>query len=669
MGKEINKLSYPIGRILRVDLSDGQWISEEIDLNIIKKFIGGIGLASKILFEETGPKVEPLSPENIVIISAGLLNGTDAPTAYRSEITTKSPLTGIIGSGNFGGLFGSKLRGAGYEVVVVKGKSRNPVYLIIDDDHIELKSARHLWGKDTWETTDIIRKEIGEDFSVMAIGQGGENLVRFACPVVDKYHAPGRSHTGCVMGSKNLKAIAVRGTYKKSIASLEMFKEIVKEIEERIKDYPERGLRQEIGSICKVVDSARKGYLQAKNYQVGSLPQSNDLWRPESFKRYLRKGPIYCGNCSLSTYYGCNATADLTEGKHKGLNMQGISFSLLLWEWASQCGIESFPDMLKCKEVCNRYGIDQVGPIPFAIELFQRGIIKKEDLDGNELNWGDADTIFDLMSKIAHRSGIGDILAEGSARAAKIIGRGAEKYVLTIKGLEVMACPDPRAGGMTKNLGHICSLRGGDDVKTTHTIFENVPDWARNQGMKEETYLEWFLDRLDMFDEIKNEIYGIPPNLDSSTYTPERIALMAKWYEDLSFLRDSLGICLFATHTTSAMGPTHCSRLLSSYLGSRFSPKEMMEAGERVTNLMKAYNVREGLSRSDDNYPARFFNEPLKNGSGKGPVLSKDYIDQSLDSYYEHRGWNKKTGNPTKEKLEELGLEFVADELVKNKLI
>jgi aldehyde:ferredoxin oxidoreductase len=669
MGDEINRLSYSIGKILRVDLSDGQWFSEDIDLNIIKKFIGGIGIASKILFEETGPKVEPLSPENIVIVSAGLLNGTGAPTAYRAEITTKSPLTGIIGSGNFGGLLGSRLRRSGYEAVVVKGKSRNPVYLLIDDDHIELRSARHLWGKDTWKTTDIIKEEIGEDFSVMAIGQAGENLVRFACPVVDKYHAPGRSHTGCVMGSKNLKAIAVRGTREIPIAFPEMFKEISKGIEERIREYPERGIRQEIGSIHKVVYAAEKGVLQAKNYQVGILPESNELWRPENFKTHLIKGPIYCGGCPLSIYYGCNVTADIKEGKYKGLYMPGISFSLLVWDWGSKCAIESFPAMLKCKEVCNRFGIDQAAPIPFAIELFQRGIITKEDLDGDELNWGDVDAIIDLISKITHRRGLGDILAEGSAKAAKAIGRGAEKYAMTIKGMEMMASPDPRAGGMAVNLGNITCVRGGDDVKNTHTIFENMPDWAIRQGMKEEAFKKWFLDRLDMFDEVKNKIYGIPPILNSSTYTPERIALMTKWYEDLSFIRDSLGICLFATHTTSAIGPTYSAKLFSSYLGLDLTPMEMMEAGERITNLMKIYNVREGLSRSDDNYPARFFYEPLKNGSTEGPVLSKDYIDQLLDSYYELRGWNKKTGHPRKEKLEELGLEFVANELAKTGLL
>jgi len=628
-------------------------------------FIGGIGLASKILFEETGPGTQPLSPDNVIIVSPGLLNGTDAPTSYRAEITTKSPLTGGIGTGNFGGLFGSNLRRAGFEEVIVKGKSRTPVYLLIDDDHIELRSARHLWGKDSWETTDSIRRDIGEDFSIMAIGQAGENLVKFACPVIDYFHAPGRSHAGCVMGSKNLKAIAVRGTGEIHAAFLEKFKEISVDIAERIKDFPERGMRQEIGSIHRVVDVAKKGILQAKNYQVGIVPDSNDLWRPETFKKYLVQGPVFCGKCPLSYLYGCNVTADIREGQYKGLYMQGISFSGLLWEFASMCAIESFPAMLKCKELCNRYGMDHVTPIPFALELFQRGIIKKEDLGGIELNWGTADAIIATLSQIAHREGIGDILAEGSAAAAKIIGKGAEKYALTIKSMEIMVGPDPRAGGMVKNLGSITCVRGGDDLKTTHTVAEQIPDWVRKQGMTEEEYTKWFLKRLDMCDEVKNRIYGNPPNLDSSHYSSERIALMVKWYEDLSFVRDSLGVCLFAVNTKSAIGDTYCAKLISACLGLNFSATDVMEAGERILNLFKAYNVREGLARTDDHFPGRLYQEPLKNETSEGPVLSKDEMDELLDCYYELRGWNQETGHPTWGKLQSLGLESVASELSK----
>jgi aldehyde:ferredoxin oxidoreductase len=652
-----------VGKILRVDLSKYTWIAADVDPEIIKKFLGGIGLSAKMLFEETGPQTDPLGPENIVIVSAGLLAGTDAPTAYRVEITTKSPLTGIAGTGSAGGLFGSRLRRAGYESVVLMGKSENPVYLVIDEGRVELKNAEHLWGKDTFATTSAIKNELGEDFSVMAIGQAGENLVRFACPIVDCYHAPGRCHAGSVMGSKNLKAIAVRGSRKIPVAFPDKFNNTVKEIDERIRDYPERGLRQVVGSICKVVGAAKRGHLPAKNYQTGGAAPGSDLWRPEDYKRHIIRGPLYCGKCSLSPYYGCHATADIKEGKYKDLYLPGVGFSFLMWNWAGKYAVESFPAMAKCKEMCNRYGMDQEGSIAFALELFQRGILTVDDFEGQALNWGDEDAILNLIDKIAHRQGIGTVLAEGSVRAAKIIGKGAEKYALTIKGMEIMDCPDPRAGGRVRNLGSMISIRGGDDVKTTHTVFEKMPDWAAQQGMGEEEYKEWFLKRLDMPEEIKEKIYGVPPSLDSSGYSPERIVLMARWYEDLSFVRDSLGICLFAVQTTSAIGSGYSAELLSSYLGWSISPVELMEAGERILNLFKAYSIREGLTRADDVFPDRFYLEPLEDGSGKGKAIARDSLNHLLDVYHEARGWDKITGYPRRDKLEGLGLRFVADEL------
>ena len=667
--KKTSLLPGTVGKILRVDFSEKSWIEDDISPETVKKFLGGIGLSAWIVFDETGPKTDPLGPDNIVIIAAGLLDGTDAPTAYRVEVTTKSPLTGIVGTGSAGGQFGSKLRRAGYEAVVLKGKSPNPVYLVIDEGRVALKSADHLWGKDTFETTAAITAELGSDFSVMAIGQAGENLVRFACPIVDRYHAPGRCHAGAVMGSKKIKAIAVKGSRDIPVADPEKFRKTAKAIDARIAEYPERGLRQVVGSISKVAGPAKRGVLPAKNYQTGDVSPANDVLRPEFYQKYFIKGPLYCGKCSLSPSYGCHATAHIKEGKYKDLYMPGTGFSFLMWNWAGKYAIESFPAMAKCKEMCNRYGMDQEGSIAFALELFQRRILTKDDFDGQELNWGDEDAILAVMEKIAYRTGIGDTLAEGSARAAKIIGKGAEQYALTIKGMEIMDCPDPRIGGRARNLGSMVNFRGGDDVKTTHTVSEKIPDWAVQQGIDETDYKEWFLKRLDMPEEIKAKIYGVPPQLDSSGYTPERIILLAKWYEDLSLVRDSLGVCLFAVQTTSAIGPAYCAELLSSYLGWSISPRELMKAGERILNLFKAYNLREGLSRSDDVFPERFYVEPLNNRAGNGKTLSRDSLDDLLSGYYEARGWDRITGRPRRDTLEGLGLSSVADELSRGGLL
>jgi aldehyde:ferredoxin oxidoreductase len=661
----MRKSMGPTGRILRVDLSRREWKFEEIPPEVIRDYLGGIGLAARILFAETGPSADPFGPENVVIVSAGFLNGTEAPTAYRAEVTTKSPLTGLAGTGNFGGLLGARLKKAGIEAIALKGRASGPTYLVIDDGHIELRAAHYLWGKDTFETAAAVRGELGEDFSVMAIGQAGENLVRFACPVADCHHTPGRCHAGGVMGSKNLKAIAVRGTREIPIARREEFREASDRITERIRSYPERGIRQEVGSISKVVDAARKGTAPAHNYQTGLVPSSNELWRPEDFKQYLRTGPVLCGECPLSAHYGCNQMAEVREGPYQSA-MQGISFSFLVWDWGSKCGIENLPAMIKCKEMCNRYGLDQAGTIPFALELFQRGIITRADLGGAELRWGNAEDILRLMADIAHRRGLGDVLAEGSARAARVLGQGAEQCALTIKDMETMATPDPRGDGRGKHLGNLISVRGGDDVKTTHTIFEGLPAWAAKQGMSEEEYTQWFLDRLDMFPEVKEKIYGVPPNIYSTTYTPERIALLVKWYEDLSMVRDSLGICLFGVQTTSAIGPTESARLFSACLGVPVSPQALMRAGERIVNLLKAYNLRQGWARQDATWPERFFTEPLKNGTATGPVISKTELSGLIDSYHELRDWDRETGVPRRSKLEDLGLNFVVAELQKS---
>ncbi len=399
--------------------------------------------------------------------------------------------------------------------------------------------------------------------------------------------------------------------------------------------------------------------MQARNYQTGLVPPSNDLWRPEDFRQYMRTGPVYCGQCGLSSHYGCNQMVEVPEGPYQG-SLQGVSFSFLLWEWAGKCGIESFPAMVKCKEMASRYGMDQCGPIPFALELFQRGIITPADLGGAELRWGNPEDILRLMADIAHRRGLGDVLAEGSARAARALGRGAEQSALTIKGMEMLASPDPRADGKAKVLGNITGLRGGDDVKTTHTIFEGVADWAVKQGMSEDEYTRWFLERLDMFPQVKAKIYGTPPTISSAGYAPERQALLSVWYENLSMVRDSLGMCLFGVQTTSAIGPTESARLFSACLGIPFSPQELMRAGERIVNLLKAYNLRQGWSRRDDAWPERFFTEPLKNGSATGPVLSRKNMDALLDAYYELRGWDRDTGVPLPSTLEALGLSHVA---------
>jgi len=652
-----------VGKILEVNLSKRRVEVVEIGGKVVQNVLGGLGLGIKVLYDEVGPNVDALSPDNVIIIAAGLLSGTSAPTNGRAQIVTKSPLTGIIGTGNFGGFWGPKLKLAGFEAIVIRDKSDMPVYLWIDDGAAELRSAEHLWGKDAWETTDILKGELGNDVSVLSIGQAGENLVRFACPVIDYYHAPGRSHAGCVMGTKKLKAITVRGTKKIAIADPERFSEAVKEAIGRIIIHPERKERKEskVGIMKKIGALVKAGVISCKNFQTTSLSPDNELQNlPEAVLPHLTMDK-FCYHCPMG--YGCDLVANVKTGSYAGLRLGGINCYISYW--GGYIGIKSFPASWKCKELCQRYGMDQGGPIPFAMELFQKGILTKENCDGLELNWGNELAVLEILRKIAYREGIGDILAEGSVRAAKKIGKGAEKSAMAIKGMEIFG-RDPRTAPMLDTLGLLTCLRGADEQLSTSSIPFSFPGWAKNASWSKDEYLRWLIDYLDMFDDVKEAVFGVPPSVE--TFDASSIkgkAALAKWFGDLISVCDSLGLCLIAVNMWPTIGPTISAKLYSALVGWQISPQELMKTGERIHNLMKAYLVREGLSRKDDSLPERFYEEPISDGPAKGALLSKDNMNRLLEEYYGLRGWGKETGIPTRGKLVELNLDYVADELSK----
>ena len=653
--------------MLEVNLASQESFIKSLEEKILRDYIGGLGLGIKMLYDEVGPNIDPLSAENILIIAPGPLSGTNAPTSGRTQVVTKSPLTGIIGIGNFGGLWGAKFRQAGFEALVVRSKAESPVYLWIDDGDVQLRSAAHLWGRDSWQTTDILRNELGDDVSVLAIGQAGENLVKFACPVSDKDHAPGRSHAGCVMGAKNLKAIVVRGTKKILIAELEKFMTAVKEAAYRIKHYPEGGIeeRRRTGSSTKSTPIAIRGALPGMNFQHTKVSPDSDIWRAyeATVENTTQKGAKYGNHCILAKYYGCNLRTDIKKGPYAGLDLGGISFSLIWRYFLGLCGLKSSLEMWKLRELCQRYGMDIGNPAPFVLELFQRGIITIDDTDGLDLTWGNGAAVIELLGKIAFREGIGDILAEGSVRAAETIGKGAEKYVMTHKGMENLYI-DPRTAGWGMILGNTVCLRGGDDLTSTHVLPESYPGWAEQLSWDEDTFAKWYVDYFDMFPDVKERIFGSPPTRDFF----QRGAIKGKaewviWLEKLHAAFNSLGTCLMPASCWLPMGPTHYAKLYSAYNGRETTPQELMKIGDRITNLMKCYLVREGLTSKDDTWPKRFFEEPIPDGPLKGSVFDKDKFKRLLEEYYELRGWDKDTSIPKKNHLVDLGLDFVAEEL------
>jgi aldehyde:ferredoxin oxidoreductase len=453
------------------------------------------------------------------------------------------------------------------------------------------------------------------------------------------------------MGVKRIKAVAVRGTKQIATRWPKKFDKAVKEAEDKIRSYPGWKFREKSGSM---------GITFSKNAEIAA--------------KYLIRGPkgCYCP-CMMGTLYGCDLITNVDAGKYAGTRML-IGGITQHGADADAFGI-SIPAAWKYKELSNRYGMDSEGPLYFALELYQRGIITKEDTDGFELTRGNDEVLMEMLGRIAYRKGFGDILAEGTTRAAKKIGKDSERYDIAIKGLETLVpmiwnikvngpepmSHDPRwwpGDKMQHHISILTGIRGGDNLKGTHaTIEEGFPEWARRLNWGEREYLRWLVDSLDIFDDIKDKIFGIPPRINSLNEP-----MITKWHTDLASLYDSLGFCLFSS---SHLGPTYYAKLYSSGTGLDISPRRLMKTGERVFNIVKAYMVREGFRREHDNWPNVFYEEPALAGPAKGIKLDKQKIDRAIDEYYELRGWAKKTGIPKRDKLVELRLDDVADDLQK----
>jgi aldehyde:ferredoxin oxidoreductase len=650
-----------VGRVLEVNLSANEAISVKPDEKVTRDFLGGLGLGIKFLYDEVGPGVDALSSDNVVVFATGPFSGTGAPTSSRTQVVTKSPLTGIIGTGNFGTSWGPKLKYAGFGAIIIRGRSDRPAYLWINDGVAELRNAEHLWGKDTWDTTDALKDELGNDVSVLAIGQAGENLIRFACPIIDYYRAPGRSHAGAVMGSKRLKAIAVRGTGRVGVADPDKFKEVVKEITDRLVRHP-NGERRKIAEVV-LLSPGRKllsGMYTGRNFQTAVVPPDSGLWNEaELVKPHLKRGGT-CYSCPIGQYQGCNLVADTGTGDDR-VRIGSIE-CFNAW-WHAECGINSFPKAWRCRELCQRYGMDHAGPIPFALELYQRGILTREDTNGLELDWGNENAVMELIRRIAYREGIGDLLAEGRTRAAQVIGKGSAKYAMTIKGLEIYGS-EPRTDPTVKRMGVAVNPRGGDYAISALNFPETF-----SETFSEEDLQDWVA-YIDMFDDVKREIYGDPPSV--AACHPSNVkgkARVAKWHAELTCVTDSLGTCQNAASSSGAIGPTLYAKLYSACTGWQITPRELMKAGERIYNLMRAYLVREGITRKDDDYPSRFYDEPIPDGPTQGASLDRETVAKLLDVYYETVGWDKETGIPTWSKLLELGLDDAAEDLADMGLI
>ncbi|MFX1303271.1 MAG: aldehyde ferredoxin oxidoreductase family protein [Promethearchaeota archaeon] len=612
-----------MGKILRVNLANGK-ISEEFpDEQTLKLYLGGAGLATKYLIDEVPKGIDPLGPENKLIFMTGPLTGTPSPSTGRYSVVAKSPLTGIWGQANSAGFWGRDLKRSGFDGIIVEDISPKPVYLVTEDGKAELRDASHLWGKNTSDTTRLIREELGDKFNVACIGIGGENLVKFAavmndCDKPNWGRAAGRCGMGTVMGAKKLKAVASKGNTKIEVANPEEYKA---EAKQRY-DWVNQSLLKmtlEVFGTATMLDLVHvKGGLPTRNWQTGIFEGADNI-NGTAINDTILTDRKPCFACPIA----CGRLVEIKEGKYKSKG-EGPEYETL-GTFGSMCGVDNLEAITFAHFLCNEYGLDSISAgntVGFSIECFEKGILTTEDTGGIELNFGDADLIVDIVPKIGKREGIGDLLAEGTRNMANKLGRDSIKFAMQVKGLELPAY-DSRAAKIT-GLAYATANRGGDHMAA----------WIEGPAFLSMPFM--LINDADVGDPLQE--------------IPEKTFIL-KDLEDGFGIFDAIGGCKFMGIVLSA---EDWASLISKLLGYEYTEADFRKTGERLFNLARIYNIREGLTRADDTLPDRLLNEPMPEGPAKGQTVN---LDPLLDAYYQIRGWDK-NGIPTKEKLKELGLDW-----------
>ncbi|MGD8506679.1 MAG: aldehyde ferredoxin oxidoreductase family protein [Candidatus Bathyarchaeota archaeon] len=629
-----------MGKILRVNLTDSNVTEERLDEEVARKFIGGRGLGASILFNELKPDVDPLGPENKLVIATGVVAGIPFPGNSCHSVMAKSPLTGIWGEAHAKGFFGPELKFAGYDAIIVEGKAATPVYLWVYDGEVEIKDASHLWGKLTREVQKDVREEIkDESAQIGCIGPAGENLVRFANVLFGFNHVAGRTGMGAVMGSKNLKAIAVRGTSKVRYAHEEKLVELlVSKLadKEALKGpYWPDGLYK-FGSLADLSYWQETGRLPTMNFRKCLF----NGYEAVSAETLAESGHVIrhntCPHCSV----GCNRAVKLSTPYKVDPDYAAPEYESLA-ALTSFCMVDNLPAGLKAIELCNKYCMDTISTgvsIAFAMECYEKGLITSKDTEGLDLSWGNHKSLVQLTEKIARRQGIGNLLAEGVKRAAEKIGQGSEEFAMHVKGMEL---PMHEVRGMKGHgLAYATSNRGGCHLQVeTDDLFE------------EQLCPEIGIDEASFPKEYRDKLYA----------GPEKVKLN-KIVGDLFAVFDSLVVCKWTVYPCGGTKVTTLNDIIAAATGWDITINELMNTGERIFNLCRSFNVREGITRKDDTLPERF-TEPLPEGPLKGEALSRPLLEKMLDCYYEFRGWHKQTGIPTRQKMEELEMKYVADSL------
>ena len=615
------------GKILRINLSNETATEEPLSEEMARDYIGGAGFGIKYLFDEVKPGTDPLGPDNKLIFAPGPFTGAGVPSASRMSVTGKSPLTGAVGMALSGGQFPAEMKFAGWDVIIVEGKAEKPTYVAIKGKNVRFRDASHSWGTLTFDCQQIIKDELGDqNVRVACIGPAGEHLSKISS-IINERRAIGRKGLGAVMGSKNLKAIAIRGTEPVAITSKEKYKTAHSTLLKAFKESPVLYSEFSIHGTPMVADlTGAMGVLPAKNWSAtGEFVPVEGIGRDAQATRKV--GREHCHDCPV----GCSQLKVAHEGDYAGILSEGPDFETV-YSFGSGVGIDKVDPIIAADRLADELGLDTISAgvtISFAMELFELGLLTLEDTDGIDLRFGNDEAMIKILRKMAYRDGLGDLLADGSLAAAKKIGKGAEKYAMQIKGLELPGY-DVRA------------LKGhGLGFATSYTGADHCRGYAFQ------------------------EVFGVPIPWEVDRLSIENKGKLTIWNQDVrTATLDCAPMCAFLLDM--AVPATACQNtasLMEAVTGLSFTPEDVLEVGERVNNLAKAFNVREGFTRADDTLPERLMTEPLKAGASKGQMISREDLDAMLDEYYTLRGWDVKTGMPTRTKLTDLRLEYVADAL------
>jgi aldehyde:ferredoxin oxidoreductase len=633
-----------VGKKVTVNLTSGLCEQNSLAGESIDLFLGSRGINAKILWETTDASTRPFDPENPLIFGAGTLTGTAAPCTGRTSVTSISPATGIYLKTNVGGHWGGIMRQAGVQTLVVTGKSSRPVYLYIDETGVSIRDASKYWGMTVREADQAIKKDLGDqDVQTAMIGPAGEKLVRFASIMFSLYSAAGRGGIGAVMGDKNLKAVVVKGGKGVTVNDPAAYQAAAEKAAEAIRADSEFEGLSTYGTADIMCEANEAGLVPSYNFKKGKVPGIEHL-----SGRYLTEGGflkrrVSCYSCII----GCHRFAGVDHGPYRGTCSGGPEYETLAGCGAG-CGIFEMEPVIRANALCNDYGIDTIstaGVIQWAMECYQRGILSKEDCGGIALKWGSVEALLKMIELIARRKGLGDLLAEGTKRAAEEVGHDSQQWAVQAKGLEQSRVETRLSKGYA--LSFAVNPRGVD-----HLMAQVGAEFG---GKKE---------AVELVEKICGDVkYALPETVEKK---PELVV----WHEDCYAVSDCLGFCSFVTTAIYGVTPALMAELFNCAIGAELGEAEIMKAGRRVCTLEKCFNIRRGLDRKDDVLPYRLMNESVAGREGdRSARNSREELDGMLDRYYELHGWDLNTSYPLESTLHDLDLGFVLDDpLIQEKL-